>query len=313
MSFAWPTTEQVFYRMMRLRRLIAIAVAIPTIMVLAIAWMDPTVLSAFHATLACLGIASLVIGHVVIFPNVTLETFALSLSATLLIVVMPVIKNVSLWAPAEHATAAFIILMSLAVAAMGVVMALTQIFLGALVYTGPVVRKTLKTKMVVPCSPNVAFQQFALRPDSRRGRVLTGPVDDNGFFDVAVAVVATTDDGTQNAMEVVKLDAKILKSTPERHDVMMILRNGSVTVTSQHFAETDDGCEVQVCDLPDDFTAGMHVLFWLTDQQTDNLTETADAVVGQTGRTNGVAHNVSLLSVAGAILSPRAPVSNRTE
>ncbi len=313
MSFAWPTTEQVFYRMMRLRRLIAIAVAIPTMMVLAVAWMDPTVLSAFHATLACLGIASLVVGHVVIFPNVTLETFALSLSATLLIVVMPVIKNVSLWAPAEHATAAFIILMSLAVAAMGVVMALTQILLGALVYTGPVVRKTLKTKMVVPCSPNVAFQQFALRPDSRRGRVLTGPVDDNGFFDVAVAVVATTDDGTQNAMEVVKLDAKILKSTPERHDVMMILRNGSVTVTSQHFAETDDGCEVQVCDLPGDFTAGMHVLFWLTDQQTDNLTETADAVVGQTGRTNGVAHNVSLLSVAGAILSPRAPVSNRTE
>ncbi len=313
MSFAWPTTEQVFYRMMRLRRLIAIAVAIPTMMVLAVAWMDPTVLSAFHATLACLGIASLVVGHVVIFPNVTLETFALSLSATLLIVVMPVIKNVSLWAPAEHATAAFIILMSLAVAAMGVVMALIQILLGALVYTGPVVRKTLKTKMVVPCSPNVAFQQFALRPDSRRGRVLTGPVDDNGFFDVAVAVVATTDDGTQNAMEVVKLDAKILKSTPERHDVMMILRNGSVTVTSQHFAETDDGCEVQVCDLPGDFTAGMHVLFWLTDQQTDNLTETADAVVGQTGRTNGVAHNVSLLSVAGAILSPRAPVSNRTE
>ncbi len=313
MSFAWPTTEQVFYRMMRLRRLIAIAVAIPTMMVLAVAWMDPTVLSAFHATLACLGIASLVVGHVVIFPNVTLETFALSLSATLLIVVMPVIKNVSLWAPAEHATAAFIILMSLAVAAMGVVMALIQILLGALVYTGPVVRKTLKTKMVVPCSPNVAFQQFALRPDSRRGRVLTGPVDDNGFFDVAVAVVATTDDGTQNAMEVVKLDAKILKSTPERHDVMMILRNGSVTVTSQHFAETVDGCEVQVCDLPGDFTAGMHVLFWLTDQQTDNLTETADAVVGQTGRTNGVAHNVSLLSVAGAILSPRAPVSNRTE
>lgn len=313
MSFAWPTTEQVFYRMMRLRRLIAIAVAIPTMMVLAVAWMDPTVLSAFHATLACLGIASLVVGHVVIFPNVTLETFALSLSATLLIVVMPVIKNVSLWAPAEHATAAFIILMSLAVAAMGVVMALTQILLGALVYTGPVVRKTLKTKMVVPCSPNVAFQQFALRPDSRRGRVLTGPVDDNGFFDVAVAVVATTDDGTQNAMEVVKLDAKILKSTPEHHDVMMILRNGSVTVTSQQFAETDDGCEVQVCDLPGDFTAGMHVLFWLTDQQTDNLTETADAVVGQTGRTNGVAHNVSLLSVAGAILSPRAPVSNRTE
>ena len=313
MPFAWPTTEQVFYRLMRLRRLIAIAVAIPMMMVLTVAWMDPTVLSAFHATVACFGIAGLVVGHVVLFPNVTLETFALSLSATLLIVVMPVIKIVSLWAPAEHATAAFIILMSFAVAAMGVVMALIQILLGALVYAGPDVRKTLKTKMVVPCSPNVAYQQFALRPDARRGRVLTGPVDENGFFDVAVAVVAMADDNTHDAMEVVKLDAKVLNSTPERHDVMMVLRNGSVTVTSQHFSATDNGCEVLVCDLPGDFTVGMHVLFWLTDQQADNLTETADAVVGHTARTNGVAHNVSLLSVAGAVLSPRAPVSNHTE
>lgn len=313
MSFAWPTTEQIFYRVMRLRRLIAIAVAIPMMMVLTIAWMDPTVLSALHATVACFGIAGLVVGHVVLFPNVTLETFALSLSATLLIVAMPVIKIVSLWAPAEHATAAFIILMSFAVAAMGVVMALIQILLEALVYTGPDVRKTLKTKLFVPCSPDVAFQQFALRPAARRGRVLTGPVDENGFFDVAVAVVATSNDGTQTAMEVVKLDAKILSSTPARHDVMMVLRNGSVTVTSQRFAATGHGCEVQVCDLPGDFTVGMYVLFWLTDQQADNLTEIADAVVGQSGRTNGVAHNVSLFSVAGAILSPRAPVSDRAE
>ncbi|MDA9979870.1 hypothetical protein N9E38_00350, partial [Yoonia sp.] len=160
---------------------------------------------------------------------------------------------------------------------------------------------------------NVAYQQFALRPDARRGRVLTGPVDENGFFDVAVAVVAMADDTTHDAMEVVKLDAKVLNSTPERHDVMMVLRNGSVTVTSQHFSATDNGCEVLVCDLPGDFTVGMHVLFWLTDQQADNLTETADAVVGHTARTNGVAHNVSLLSVAGAVLSPRAPVSNHTE
>lgn len=312
MSFAWPTSEQVFYRVMRLRRLIAIAVAIPTMMVLTVAWMDPTVLSALHATIACLGIAGLVVGHVVLFPNVTLETFALSLSATLLIVAMPVIKIVSLWAPVEHATAAFIILMSFAVAAMGVVMALIQILLGALVYAGPDVRKALKTKVIVPCSPEVAFQQFALRPEARRGRVLTGPVDEDGFFDVAVAVVAMSDDDPQNAMEVVKLDAKILNSTPERHDVMMVLRNGSVTVTSQNFTATDHGCEVQVCDLPGDFTVGMHVLFWLTDQQADNLTETADTVLGKSGRTNGVAHNVSLFSVAGAILSPRAPASDRS-
>ncbi len=313
MSFAWPTTQQVFYRVMRLRRLIAIAVAIPMLVVMTVAWMDPNVLSAYRATVACLGIAALVTAHVVVFPNVTLETFALSLSATMMVVVMPVIKIISLWAPAEHATAAFIILVCFAVAAMGVAMALIQIILGALVYAGPAVRRTLKTSIVLPCSPKVAFQQFALRPQARRGRVLTGPADENGFFDVAVAVVAPSDSETDNAIGVVKLDARILSSSPTQHDVMMVLRNGSVTVTSQCFAATRDGCEVQVTDLPGDFTAGMHVLFWLTDQQADNLTETADTVIGQAARTNGVAHNVSLLSVAGMILSPRPPVSNRAE
>jgi hypothetical protein len=51
----------------------------------------------------------------------------------------------------------------------------------------------------------------------------------------------------------------------------------------------------------------MHALFWLTDQQADNLTETADLVAGHDMRANGLAHNVSLLSVASAVLSPRDP------
>lgn len=313
MHFTWPTTEQVLYRVMRLRRLIAIAVAIPMMVVMSVAWMDPTVLAPLNATVACVGIAALVVGHVVIFPNVTLETIALSLSATLLVVMMPVIKSVSYWAPVEHEAAAFIILVSFAVAVLGVAMALIQILLGALVYAGPALRKALKSTLTVPCSPEVAFQQFALRPQLRRGRVLTGPEDENGFFDVAVAVAGTTDIDGQATREVVRLDAKVLSSSPAQHDVMMVLRNGSVTVTSQYFTQTRGGCVVHVSDLPSDFTVGMHVLFWLTDQQADNLTETADMLIGQAARTNGVAHNVSLMSVAGAILSPRAPATNRVE
>ena len=313
MSFAWPTTQQVLYRIMRLRRLIAFAVVIPMAVLMSIAWTDPAALSAANATLAALGIAALVVGHVVLFPNVTLETIALSLSATLLVTSMPLIKALSLWAPVDQSSGAFVILLGFAVAVMGVAMALFQIVLGALVYLGPVWRKTLNTTLHVTCSPAVAFQQFALRPQFRRGRVLTGPVDENGFFDVAVAVSGVSDGEGIFAPAVVKLDAKVLSSSPDRHDVMMVLRNGSVTVTSQKFVAAKDGCELQVSDLPGDFTVGMHALFWLTDQQADNLTETADGLIGQSGRTNGVAHNVSLMAVAGTILSPRAPVSSRTE
>jgi hypothetical protein len=313
MKFVWPTPQQSLYRVMRLRRLIALAVTVPTVVILAIALLDPAALAPAHATLASLGIAALVVGHVVIFPNVTLETIALSLAATLLVVVMPVIKTVSMWAPDAHAMAAFIILMGFAVAAMGVVMALLQIVLGGLVYAGPALNKTMRTKMAVPCSANVALQQFALRPQARRGRVLTGAVDENGFFDVAVAVSGFSDGKGVYAPQVIKLDAKVLNSTEDQHDVMMVLRNGSVTVTSQRFVETDAGCDVFVADLPGDFTVGMHVMFWLTDQQADNLTETADAVLGAAARTNGTAHNVSLLAVAGEILSPYARTTDQAD
>lgn len=309
MLFQWPTIEQISYRFMRLRRLIAVAVMVPMVVLLTLSWADPLALSAYHASLAALGICALVTAHAVFFPNVTLETLALSVAATLLVVAMPWIKAVSLWAPQPHETAALLILTGFAVAATGVLMALVQIVIGGLVFAGPVVRKTLTTTTVVPCSPNVAFQQFALRPQIRRGRVLTGPEDENGFFDVAVAAAQT--DGESD--EVVRLDAKVMQSSAEQHDVMLLLRNGSVTVTSLSFRAVSDGCEIQVRDLPGDFTAGMHLVFWLTDQQADNLTETTDLVFGNTARANGLAHNGSLLAAAGAVLSPRAPDVQRPE
>ncbi|MGJ8622272.1 MAG: hypothetical protein ACSHW1_05795 [Yoonia sp.] len=313
MQFAWPTVEQVTYRVMRLRRLIAIAVTLPTLVLLAVTISDPTVLSAAHATYAALGIAGLVIAHAVLFPNVTLETVALSLSATTLVIAMPIIKAVSHWAPEPHQTALFILLMGFALAATGVVMAFFQIILGALVYSGPLLNKPLKTSMTVPCSPRVARQQFSLRPDTRRGRILTSVADDNGFFDVAFAAAGVPDDDGDVTEELIKVDAKVMHECEERHDVMMVLRNGSVTVTSQKFVPHEEGCEVQVSDLPGDFTYGMHALFWLTDQQADNLTETHDMLTGQEARANSLSHNVSLLSVAGTVLSPRAPETKRVD
>jgi hypothetical protein len=70
---------------------------------------------------------------------------------------------------------------------------------------------------------------------------------------------------------------------------------------------------MEVIDMPGDFTVGMHALFWLTDQQADNLTEMTDIILGQETRANGLAHGASLLSVAGALLSPRQPVANRAK
>lgn len=313
MPFLWPTSEQMMYRVMRLRRLIAVAVAVPVLVMLGIALVDPGVLSPERATIASLAVVVLVVGHVVLFPNVTLETISLSLSVSALVLAMPIIKIVAGWAPAEHQTAALVILIAAAVAAMGVLMLVLQIVLNILAYAGPALRLKLKTRLDLPCSAAVARRQCALQANSRRGRVLTGEVDDNGFFDVAVASCHVNDPENPENPLIVKVDAKVLSSTDVQHDVMIVLPNGSVTVTSQRFSATKSGCSVDVADMPGDFTVGMHALFWLTDQQADNMTEMTDIILGNETRANGLAHAVSLLAVAGTILSPRQPVAHRAE
>jgi hypothetical protein len=107
---------------------------------------------------------------------------------------------------------------------------------------------------------------------------------------------------------VVKLDAKVLSSDPQNHETMLVLPNGAVTVTAHHFAPIADGCRVTVTEMPGDFTWGMHAMFWLMDQQTDNLVEVAELMENTPSRVNGLAHAVSLLAIAGVVLSPRQPV-----
>lgn len=303
MLFQWPTIDQMLYRVMRLRRLIAVSVAIPFVALLSIALVDPTVLSAAQASLSVLGLAVVIVAHVVLFPNVTLETLALAVAATVLVVGMPLLQVLALWAPAEQQSGALVLLIGFAVALTGFLVVLLQIVFGALVYGGPTVRRVLQLRQALPCSVDAAFQQLALQPATRRGRVLTGPADENGFFDVAVAT-----NGADGSDDLVEVDAKVLQSSPERHDVMLISRTGAMTVTSMAFTEAEEGCVVDVRDMPGDFTWGMYALFWLTDQQADNLTEVVDRLRGLEARANGLAHHGSLVAVAGAILSPRAPM-----
>lgn len=313
MLFEWPTTELVYYRIVRLRRLIAVAVLLPVMVILGVSFFDPAVLPPLHASVAAIAIVALVAGHVVLFPNVTLETISLSLAVTFLVLSMPLVKILSSWAPADQQAGALVILIGLAVATTGVFLAVFEFVLNALAYVGPKLRIRLNTSLTLPCSADVLQRQCALQPDTRRGRVLSGSADENGFFEVAVIAPHTSDPDNADKPMIVKVDAKVLNSSPTQHDVMIVMRNGSVTVTSQTFKATDAGCQIKVADMPGDFTFGMHALFWLTDQQADNLTEMSDVILGHAGRANGLAHGVSLLSVAGAILSPQQPVANRAK
>ena len=116
MLFQLPTLNQAIYRVMRLRRWIAVAVAVPFVTLLALSWMDPSVLTAAEACVAILGLTAVIVAHTVLFPNVTLETLALSFALTTLVVLMPLISALSLWAPVAQQSGAFALLVMFAVA-----------------------------------------------------------------------------------------------------------------------------------------------------------------------------------------------------
>ena len=313
MQFDWPTPEQMIYRVTRLRRLVVLAVAIPVCVMLLTAMIDPVFLSPDRATMAAVAVALLIVGHVALFPNVALETLSLSFSVSLLVISVPWIKLLAGTVPVENASAAYVMLMALAILFTGLAMAAINALLSFLVYAGPAVRLHVGGTMEIACSPSVAHRQFALQPEVRRGRIICGPADSDGLFDVAIVAPQVQDPDAPDQPFVARVTAKVLHSDETSHQVMLVLGDGSVAATSQRFEPTDAGCRVTVSEMPGDFTAGMHLMFWLADQQADNLTEVADTILSEPARANGLSHGVSFLSVAAAVLSPRDPAVKRAK
>lgn len=307
MPFEWPDVEQMTYRLWRLRRLWALCVLLPAAVILAAA-VPPAL-----GSLAMLAIAILVTAHLVLFPNVAHETLALSLSLAGLVVLLPRAQGLAVMAPVEHTQAALVLATAFAVVATAGLMALLGQLVRVLLHIGPTMRLRLSSQADLPCSPSVAQRQFALQPQSRRGRVLTGQTDAKGLFEVAVASAQVADPVHPDQPLVVRVAAKVLHAEPGWHDVMLILPCGAVTVTAQRFTQTGDGCRVTVADMPGDFTLGMYLHYWVTDQQGDALQETADIITGTAERANGLAHGASFLSLAGLVLSPSAPLADRAK
>jgi len=313
MRFEWPTAAQMIYRIVRLRRLLVVAAVGPVLALGVALLMDPAVLSGQAALLWAVVVAVLLVSHVVMFPNVPLETLSVSLALTTLVLLVPQIRALSGLLPPQYTDAALALFAALAVFIAGAMMLISRILFAMLLLVGPAVRLRLRAVIAVPCTPDVARTQFSLHPSALRGRVLTGEAGDDGFFDVAVVAPHLSDPEFPAQPMVVRVAAKSLVADPDAHETMLVSQTGAVTVTTESFTPSPKGCRVEVTEMPGDFTAAMHALFWLTDQQRDNLIEIADRIAGTPPRTNGVAHGVSFLAVAGVVLSPEAPNRDRAE
>jgi hypothetical protein len=303
MLFDWPTPEQITYRLWRLRRLWAVCTLVPVCAILFFG------LPLMQGVL----VAGLVTVHLALFPNVAQETLGLSVAATGLVVTAPVVRDLALLAPDPHVQATLVLAAALAVIVAGAVMMLFARLLSLLIYAGPVMRRRLVSRVDLACSTAVAHRHFALQPQIRRGRILTGQADGQGVFEVAVASAQLADPLHPDLPLVVRVAAKVLQSDAGSHDLLLMLADGGVTVCAHRFEASAAGCRVTLSELPGDFTLGMHLLYWLTDQQADAMTEVADVIAGQPERANGLAHGVSFLSLAGLVLSPSEPLADRAK
>jgi len=313
MHFDWPTPEQMMYRIIRLRRLIVVAVGIPVCVILVMGLVDPLFVSPNRAMFGAIAVAFVIAAHVVLFPNVTLETLSLSLALALLVPALSWVSPLAGRFPVENMQAASVLLVVCALMCAGAAMVLIEVLLTGVIFAGPAVPWRLRVSMDIACSASVAHRQFALQPHMRRGRVLSGPADSDGLFDVAIVAPQVADPDQPDQPFVARITAKVLQSDATSHQVMLVLGDGSVATTSQCFTPTTGGCRVEIMEMPGDFTYGMHLMFWLADQQADDLTEVADVILSQPARANGLAHGVSFLSIAATVLSPRSPAAGRAK
>ncbi|MFN3663938.1 hypothetical protein [Yoonia sp.] len=313
MPFEWPNAEQMTYRLWRLRRLWAFCALLPMVVITAVWLAGNGPVPVHFASLAIVGIAALVTLHIVLFPNVADETMALSAALTGLVCALPFLRDLGALAPVEHAQSAMVLGALAGLIGTGLAMALLAPLLKLLSFAGPVIRRPIHTQIDLACSVSVARQQYALQPQTRRGRILTGQADAQGLFDVAICSGHEIDPDAAEQPLVARVTAKILQSGPDSHAVMLLLPCGSLSVSAFRFIAHPGGCRVQLSEIPGDFTPGMYLHYWLTDQQGDTLTEVADRITGRPERANGLAHGVSFLSLAGLVLSPSEPVADRAK
>jgi len=311
MPFEWPSSDQICYRLWRLRRLLALCLLVPAAVGLALAVGGH--LPVDHVALALVLIGGLVMMHLVLFPNGTHETLGLTLALSGLLAALPWVNGLGALAPADFAQAGLVFAVTGALVATGLGMAVLVQLLKVLTFIGPSLRLPLRAQTDVGCSVAVALQQFAIKPQIRRGRILTGQADARGFFDVAVASAQDTDPDHAGQPLVGRATAKVLYNDSHSHAVLLLLPCGAISVSALHATPQPAGCRVDLAELAGDFTLGMYVRHWLTDQQADVMTEVADRIIGAEPRANALAHGVSFLSLAGLVLSPSEPVADRAK
>ena len=328
MPFPWPNRMEITYRLWRLKRLIAAGTVLPLV---AFAFMALIGFGSFGtASVGLLPISIfcflLIATHAVLFPNSNQETFAISLTLTILAFVAPIISgSIFGW---------FLFL----IFALWVVWSGQHRILNWQTQTAPR-SATFSAKAKTSAPLEKARRWFPLRPDSERGQFKCGPADENGMFPVWYDTGSTdwleaagidcmpdielpesdaadldmTDQETEELRRILGDDAFVDYNSASFYALIevdepelqrtQILMDGSGkepeihSVVEHTFKAGKHGCTVRETEQTGSFPWAQSLFMWLADFQADGLVNLRDLLEEHESISLRATHHLSILAV----------------
>lgn len=294
----------VLYRLILLRRLIAVCTLIVAFGILAAGWMTSgtSVLVQWQVMVPLLaGWATLIALNAVIFPAGWIDALAFSMATALFLAISPMAGVFVSLAPVENQT----------------LVAIWALMLGGFLYVWTVCGLTWlictvlsllpcgQMRNVMSCHVDVApedlRQQVFLRPETEFNNRRTGPADENGLIQVQLRhrMHTRSDMGIEELTS--SYFACILARDSESQTTMSILPNGdgsaNTSVAVEHVTAEGTGSRYNLTEVHDVFDALAALSFWLTDYSRDHATALRAAAEGRPSLAIKGLPQVTLMSV----------------
>lgn len=330
MPFTFPSLDEILYRAWRLRRLIAVATALPFILLAFLGLVGLNGLSGTTGGLIALLIvhAALIGAHAILFPNAAEETVAFSVTLAVFALIMAIVPGILV---------AVVLCLGFAIWAMIWGQAMVPDLQGRSAAHDP----ETTAKVRVKAKPEAARSWFPLRPNSQRGHITCGALDGTQAFPVWYELAETSVDifsgvtpaegdvmdrvmsklgGVPDAVQETSMAAtpqnkgepsfwaRIEIDEPDLQRTRLFFRDtaGVETVSSMiehRFRTTKTGVVVTEIDTTMNYPKGMSLGMWLTDFQLDGLIHAKELLENTLPKSLRAAHRWSLLTLAGRWVS----------
>ncbi|MEO0915490.1 MAG: hypothetical protein AAFY31_00650 [Pseudomonadota bacterium] len=326
MPFTFPSLEEILYRAWRLRRLIAVATALPFVVLALLGLVGLNGLAGTTGGLIALLIVHLALigAHAVLFPNAAEETASLSVVLAVFALIMATVPGTIV---------ALILCLGFAVWAMIWGQAMVPELQSRTETHDPETTARIRVK----AKPEAVRSWFPLRPNSQRGHIKCGPKDKTGAFPVWFDLAELSIDifaggphvegdvmdrvmsklgGDPDHTEEVPVNpsaeatgepsfwARIDIDEPDLQRTRLFFRDdaGGETdsaLVEHRFRSTKAGVVVTETDTTMNYPKGLSLGMWLTDFQLDGLIHSRELLENTVPKSLRSAHRWSLLTLGG--------------